>query len=472
MTRAEINREMRRANIPSPQEKECENCGTQADHRHHEDYTKPTKVNYLCAKCHAHLHARRSRTSRGKLLVRVSCTFRKFYLQPPPRGSNEYHVRFTPPRAVRDKLGIRERIYRTTGFSEIAPAKHVARQIIERYWNVAAVESLKKRESVATLPEIVERYRDGARTIENKEDLDEGTISKNVSSVIRIVEARFDDEGEERRAVGSWERVTVDRLPALFTEFKQGWMRGVDKRNPQALSSAKHTINSYIRQARSIFADEYLALYRDLELPDLIELRRVSLFKKPGSTRYVPIQRGVIEAMEAEIQGLRASRSDLYLAFYLMLRLGMRVSEVVNARREWIEEWPTIDGGTIARMAIAVRPYFKPKGIEGSVIVAPEFLAEIRELSGAVAPLDYLIPGVNRRKAVGRELSAIIRRHLGGDRRKTCHELRKHAISTELMRTRNYVDALKFSRHSDVRTLQNHYATFLDNLPPVGWRAA
>jgi integrase len=415
-----------------------------------------------------------------KLLVRVACTTKKFYLSAPPTGSNDWHIRFTPPRAVRDKLGIRERIFRTTGKAEIEPAKQVARQIIEHYWNADAIESVKARDGCATLAEIVPRYRDGARTIENKEDLDEGTITKNLSSLIRIVEARFDDAGVERRSAGSWERVTVDRLPALFTEFKQGWMRSVDKRNPQALSSAKHTINSYIRQARSIFADEYLPLYRDLAFDTnaLQELRRVSLFKKPGSTRYVPIPQRTIEAMETEIRGLRPGggqlvpRPDLYLAFYFMLRLGMRVSEVVNARLEWIEEWPTMDGGTIARMAIAVRPYFKPKGIEGSVILPPDLMADIRELSGAVAPLDYLIPGVNRRKAVGRELSAIIRRHLGGDRRKTCHELRKHAISTELMRTRNYVDTLKFSRHSDVRTLQNHYATFLDNLPPLNWRAA
>jgi integrase len=407
-----------------------------------------------------------------KLLVRVSCTTKKFYLSAPPDGSNDWHIRFTPPRKVREALGIRERINRTTGFGGeggIAAAKHVARTIIEAYWDANALASIKQRDDgYAALAEIVARYRDGARTVENKEDLDEGTITKNVSSLIRIVEARFDDEGEERRAVGSWERVTVDRLPALFTEFKQGWMRGVDKRNPQALSSAKHTINSYIRQARSLFADEYLALYRDLELPDLIELRRVSLFKKPGSTRYVPIPRSVIEAMETEIRGLRDTRPDLYLAFYLMLWLGMRVSEVVNARREWIEEWPEQ-----TRMAIVNRQYYKPKGINGSVPIAPRLVADIWELSGAIAPLDHLIPGPNRRKAVGRELSAIVRRHVGQDRRKTCHELRKHAISMVLMRTKSFVDALKFSRHSDVRTLQQHYATFLDDVSPIvstDWR--
>lgn len=399
-----------------------------------------------------------------KLLVRVNCTTKDFYLCSPPPGSNDWHVRFTPPRPVRDKLGIRERIFRTTGKAEIEPAKQVARQIIESYWNADQIESVKARNETAALGDVVERYRAGARTIENKEDLDRDTITKNVCALIRIVETRFDQDGRERRAVGSWERMPVDRAlaPDLWNEFKRGWLR----MNP----AGKHTVNSYIRQARSIFADEYLPLYRDLALPDLADFRRVSVFKKPGSTRYVPIARAAIEALEAEVRGLRTERRDLFLAFYFMLWLGMRVEEVCEARLEWIEEWPEQ-----VRMAIVARSYYKPKGIDGSVPIAPALLADIRELSGAVAPMDYLIPGPNRRKAVGRELSAIVRRHVGRDRRKTCHELRKHAISMVLMRHKNYVDALRFSRHADVRTLRNHYEGYLDDLAPIAnsdWRAA
>ena len=149
----------------------------------------------------------------------------------------------------------------------------------------------------------------------------------------------------------------------------------------------------------------------------------------------------------------------------------MRVGEIRNARLEWIEEWPTG-----ARMAIVRRSYYKPKGIDGVIGIAPALLDDIRELSGAKAPSDYLIPAPSvtvRHDILRRKLSAIVPRQLGADRRKTCHELRKHAISMVLMRTRSYVDTLKFSRHADVRTLRNHYEAFLDDLPLItssNWR--
>jgi len=405
-----------------------------------------------------------------KLIVRVACTTKEFYLCRPPAGSNDWHIRFTPPKDVRDKLSIRERIYRTTGKAGIEPAKQVARQIIESYWDGSVIESVKARDHFATLGEIVRRYREGARTVEDKEDLDCDTITKNVSSLVRIVETTFDENGREKRARGAWERMPTDRAlaPELWNEFKRGWLRR-HRDNP----SAKRTANSYIRQARSIFAEEYLPLYKGLRLPDLTDFHKVKLFKKPGHTRYVPIPEHAIRAMESEIRCLRNARPDLYLAFYFMLWLGMRVEEVCEARLEWIEPWPEQ-----ARMAIVARPYHKPKGIDGSVPVSPMLVADVHELSGAAKPMDYLIPAANptaRRNAIGRELSAIIRRHLGDDRGKTCHELRKHAISMVLMRTRNYVDTLKFSRHADVRTLQEHYAGYLDTLAPItssDWRVA
>ncbi len=447
--------------------KKCESCGEPAVDRHHEDYRDLINVQYLCKRCHAE---KPKKHKDPRLLIKVSCTSRKFYLSPPPPGSNDWHVRFSPPRAVREKLRIRERVFRTTGCAQIAAAKHVARQIIESYWNASMVESVKKW-GCAELGEIIECYRNGARTISDKEELAAVTITKNITSLIRIVETRFDDKGRQKRSIGSWEKFKANRLTAeLLDDFKKGWLRGVDRSDLGALSSAKHTVNSYIRQARSLFADHYLPLYRDLDLPELTEFKKVRLFNTSGSTRYVPLPQAIIDRMEAEIRGLRTERSDLYLAFYFMLWLGMRVEEVCEARLEWIEEWPEQ-----TRMAIVRRPYYKPKGIDGSVPIAPGLLADIRELSGAAVPLDHLIPGPNRRKAVGRELSAIVRRYVGPDRRKTCHELRKHAISMVLMRSRNYVDTLRFSRHADVRTLRNHYEGYLDDLAPItssDWRAA
>ena len=115
-----------------------------------------------------------------------------------------------------------------------------------------------------------------------------------------------------------------------------------------------------------------------------------------------------IQKLVAEINSLREDRPDLYLGFYFLIMLGMRRSEVVEARQEWIEQWP--DG---ARMAIVSRPYFTPKGTEGRVRISPWLLDEIRALSGAKLPGDYLIPADShtaRVKAVTRRLSKLVRR--------------------------------------------------------------
>ena len=95
-----------------------------------------------------------------KLLIPVRCTTRKFYLQPPPPGRNDWHVRFVPPSV---DGGGRE-IFRSTGTKEIAAAKRIAAQIIESFWTDAGrgAERLKLRNDHANIGELIERYRQNA----------------------------------------------------------------------------------------------------------------------------------------------------------------------------------------------------------------------------------------------------------------------------------------------------------------------
>ena len=64
-----------------------------------------------------------------KLLIRVRCTTRKFYLNPPRPGRNDWHVRFTAP-----GINGTRRIFRNTGAKEIGLAKRIAAKIIESFW--------------------------------------------------------------------------------------------------------------------------------------------------------------------------------------------------------------------------------------------------------------------------------------------------------------------------------------------------
>src|SRR5207237_1666084 len=98
-----------------------------------------------------HLHMKNP-----KLLIPIRCTTRKIYLQPPPQGRNDWHVRFTAPSVD----GSRREIFRSTGTKEISAAKRIAAQIIESFWTDAGrrAEPLKLRNDNATIGELLERY--------------------------------------------------------------------------------------------------------------------------------------------------------------------------------------------------------------------------------------------------------------------------------------------------------------------------
>ena len=415
-----------------------------------------------------------------KLLVRVQCSNRNFYLFQPEPGA-EYHIKFTPPQRLQGRPGIPARVSQTTGTKELAAARRIAQQKIESFFTIGddgrSAERTKLRSNLAKLGAIVEAYMKGARTICDKEDLREATLVNNVSALRTLVCRRMAEDGTAQRSNEKFEECAAAVLTEeLVTRFKLESLAPY-RNDPLALESKRRSVNSTLRQARSIFAPVYLPLYRHLHLPDLAGFMAAKGCKVDRqATRYVPIAQERIDAMEAEIRGMILEPAGpreraLYLAFYMMLWLGMRPSEVREARLEWVEDYPTG-----ARMAIVKRAYFRPKGIEGVVSMAPQLLADINALSGASGPLDYLIPAATlteRKDWLRYDLSRLVRRHLGDARQKTCHELRKHAISMVLMRTRNYVDTLKFSRHADVKTLQQHYGSFLDELPAItssNWR--
>jgi hypothetical protein len=164
-----------------------------------------------------------------KLLVRVSCTNRFYIFK--RKGRADFEIKFHPPAIVRN-AGI-DRVCRTTHHALEAPARESAKQIIEEYFPdkdgriaVLADAAVKARGDYALLPEFVERYRTGARTIENKENVRQATVQHNICQFIKIVETRFDAHGKRSRKAGSWETTRVDAaLPDLWTEFKLGSIR-------------------------------------------------------------------------------------------------------------------------------------------------------------------------------------------------------------------------------------------------------
>ena len=196
-----------------------------------------------------------------KLLIPIRCTTRKIYLQSPPQGRNDWHVRFTAPSVD----GSRREIFRSTGTKEIPAAKRIAAQIIESFWTDAGrgSEPLKLRNDNATVGALIERYRANAR---QRRD----TIQGNVQSL--------------RLMIRTLHRGDPDRHPStilnarLVREFERKRIVEAEKlATPQTrattLQRVRTSTASYLRQARSVVAPAKIKFYEGMKLPDLSGFR-------------------------------------------------------------------------------------------------------------------------------------------------------------------------------------------------------
>lgn len=369
-------------------------------------------------------------------------------LKRPETGSDNYYVRFEH----------RGRKYlRSTGTPVMAAAKVKAKQIVDsvKTGDGKEAERLKLKNDYASVQEILDRYKARAAVVV---DIGGKTVVCNLSALRSIYK------------VVMGQGVNLDQVKAstLTAELLESFKL---KRREAASGFAetertKRSANSTITQARSLFSKAALTLYKDLKLPDLAGFKGVKKFGLQQNTAYRPIPSPVITAMEkAAHEELRVENPTMYLGYLMAIRLGMRDCEIVEARWEWLEEWPTGP-----QMAILVRDYFAPKGAEGRVPVSDEVLAELQAL-GTVprVPQGHILPATSpsaRADLIYRGLSTWVRKFLP-DRQKSVHELRKHAGSIVVTQTKSLVHAQRFLRHRSVATTERHYATLLDTLAPL-----
>jgi hypothetical protein len=389
----------------------------------------------------------------AKLLIPVRCTTRKIYLQPPPPGHNDWHVRFkTPP-----INGISRAIFRSTGSKEIAAAKRIAAQVIESFWSDAgrSAEKLKLRNDHASLRELLDRYeqRDGQRP---------RTIQCNQRSMRLIVKIVHGGDPDDKP--------TTILNGGLIREFEKRRLKEAEARSTPSnravlLDRARSSTASFVRQARSIVGLRKMKYYEDLKLPDLTSFRGESV-EMPKRSLPRPLDMKALAAMEKAVPALAKHDPAVYVAHLLFSRLGLRNVEIVNARWDWINQ---------ATIGIINRPEenFFPKGSEGWVPIAPDVLTELKRFQ-ELSSNDYLVPGrthTERHEAVYRRHSKWIGQWIK-HRSKTSYELRRYAGSRLLDMGATIFEVRDFLRHRDVQTTQQWYAYRLGNrqLPTIGMR--
>ena len=344
--------------------------------------------------------------------------------------------------------GVSRVVFRSTGTKEIAPAKRIAAQVIESFWNDAGrgAELLKLRNDNSTIGELIDRYEERATQRP-------GTIRGNVRSLRLILRTVHPGDPNEKS--------TTLLTPDLIREFEKRQLRRAEQRSTPATRSqnierVRNSTASFARQARSIVALRKMKFYEDLKLPDLSAFRGESV-DAPRRSLPRPLDMKALAAMESAAQSLAEDDPGTYVAHLLFSRLGLRNIEIVNARAHWIS------GGSIGIIDRPEEDFF-PKGSEGWVPVASDVLTEVLRFQ----PLcndGYLVPGRHkseRHEAVYRRHSKWVGRWIK-DRTKTSYELRRYAGSRLLDMGATIFEVRDFLRHRDVQTTQMWYAYRLQN---------
>lgn len=273
----------------------------------------------------------------------------------------------------------------------------------------------------------------------------------------------------ERSGHARWTaKIDSHRLEELTVEKITTWKRQRVARagnSPTAIASARRTVNSYIRCARSLFTPAIIREIKGLTLPAVLPFAGVEL-EDAGSTRYVSkiSSRELIAAARAQ---LKTSDPEAYKAFLLGLFAGLRKAEID------LLEWRMLDfSANVIRLEQTEWLHLKTNDSAAEITVDAEVLAELRACqpapAAAPAPWSQFVlvssraPRPETPRPIYRCADTFDRlnawlRGKGITANKPLHELRKELgalIATE----HGIYAASRFLRHSDITTTARHYA--------------
>lgn len=303
------------------------------------------------------------------------------------------------------------------------------------------------------------------------------TIASEVFA-IRGGKAKFDYRGTGH---ADWlQKIDSIRLDRLTPDKVNDWKKSrvADAGNsPTALSSAKRTVNSYIRCARSLFSPTLLKLTRNLELPATLPFAGVEL-EEAGSMKYISKinAQALIAAARRE---LKPAEPEVYKAFLLGLFAGMRKGEIDLA------EWRMVDfENRVIKLEETEWLHLKTQDSAAEITADDEVFAELKELMARSAG-PFIISGeikFTKRARGGKEFEVVRERQARNDSarayyrcepvfdrlnawlrgkgiraNKPLHELRKE-VGALVATQHGIYAASRFLRHSDITTTARHYA--------------
>ena len=286
-------------------------------------------------------------------------------------------------------------------------------------------------------------------------------IMADVSGVGRGDLSRYDGRcgGAEK-----WrERVDAVALSVLTPEKLQSWRLARLKAagtNPAAQRAAKTTINSLIRQAKSLFSPKVLKFLPALDLP-VQPFADVQFFER-SSMRYdskVDASE-LIEAARAELEAV-PENLEQWKVFVLLLFAGLRRNEVDKLR------WDAVDFmAGVLRIEDHEDFQAKCESSKGSVELDAEVVAMLRRWRANDPRGVFVLQSSLKVRSSARfsfyrcersfKALSVWLRSKGITARKALHELRKEAGSVVAHRHGIYA-ASRFLRHADITITSQHY---------------
>lgn len=361
-----------------------------------------------------------------------------------------------------DKVISKKRINRSLDTGDEAVAIQRAKALVtamkDDKWALIQNSSNYRCDSYAKIDQVIESFKAYAK----HQNLAETSVKSYIKRLSMVLRLGQDNDSIETLSSSSLSEGLVKRFKHNYVDSR------MDEENQTARQSVLRSANTILRDARSIFTKDACCWYADngLKLPELKGFRDTPSFKvdakhyilPPESLRSITVDEG---------RKLKQTSPHMYLVFLMAYELGMRASEIMNAKLSWIVR------GQSGRpeMQIINRPGFRPKwGRERCIPMSKSVYNDIKE---AVLNRDHIIPGkceTKRRDLVWSRFSKWMR-SIGWTKEqypKAAHELRK-LIGSEWYSNPSIgpAAAQEWLGHMSMNTTSKFYARLAIDVAPI-----
>lgn len=299
--------------------------------------------------------------------------------------------------------------------------------------------NLHQRNNTPTIEELIEKFEKSSDLL----DLKKRTIADYKNGIKKLVK-------------GGGYKITSTCMidwAGCYNTYRRNMMQGVEEEDE--IVSKKRTINSVLRNAKSIVSDDALPYYNHWDMTWVEELKTLRGYKKVAVHYTLPDEK-LIKATHEYLENLKCNFKFTMLA--LALHAGMRRSEIAHCRREWFD----LSGDEDNSIVIKQDRNFVPKtGHGGTTLLKSDWAQRIYARADG---FDYLLPDIDRKKqsSIDDAFEPILKdlRSIGWTRQSPLHECRK-LYGAFLASTDSLYKAQKCLRHTSPQITSDSYSDLI-----------